>query len=168
MDALAERPSRITEVASPEPGSSSMPNLPSYPAMSVPNSSGCRRARRDFRRACKPQGLCAGSHPDKGALSTPFLPPYDGLCHAGRARSGWAFRSSCSRNATLPAHAAACVHRVLDICENYLGFSRPWFFQPYFERLEIILNVTWNNAQSGFGFLELGEDDGGEAPFSSR
>jgi hypothetical protein len=51
------------------------------------------------------------------------------------------------------------VRRVLDICEGYLGRRLPWFFEPTYERLEIVPHITWDNAQSGFGFLELGEDD---------
>ena len=60
----------------------------------------------------------------------------------------------------LDAHAYACVRRVLDICEGYVGREIPWFFQPTVERLEIVpLIPAWDNAQSGFGFLELGESD---------
>jgi hypothetical protein len=58
------------------------------------------------------------------------------------------------------AHAFACVRRVLDVCESYLGREIPWFFQPTYERLEIVPRLRWDNAQSGFGFLELGEDEG--------
>lgn len=50
----------------------------------------------------------------------------------------------------------ATVRRVLDIWEDY--FKRPieWAFQMYFERLELIPSIEWDNAQSGFGFLEFG------------
>jgi hypothetical protein len=59
----------------------------------------------------------------------------------------------------LAAHAFACVHRVLDICENYAGGEIRWFFAPTYERLEIVPHLVWNNSQSGFGFLEMGEDE---------
>lgn len=65
----------------------------------------------------------------------------------------------------LAAHAFACVHRVLDICESYLGQGLPWFFEPTYDRLEIVPRLEWDNAQSGFGFLELGEDDARGDPF---
>jgi len=65
----------------------------------------------------------------------------------------------------MAAHAFACVRRVLDICESYLGREIPWFFLPTYERLEIIPHLPWTNAQSGFGFLELGEDDTRDEPF---
>ena len=60
----------------------------------------------------------------------------------------------------LDAHCYACVRRVLDICEGYVGREIPWYFEPTVERLEIVpLIPAWDNAQSGFGFLELGESD---------
>jgi len=65
----------------------------------------------------------------------------------------------------LAAHAFACVRRVLDVCESYLGHEVPWFFQDSFERLEIVPLLKWDNAQSGYGFLELGEDNAREEPF---
>jgi hypothetical protein len=103
----------------------------------------------------------------KAPYQAPFLPPYAGLCHAP-AEAGPNGHFDHLVPGTRPfmaAHAFACVHRVLGICEGYLGTVLPWFFQPYFERLEIIPHVVWHNAQSGFGFLELGEDDFGETPF---
>jgi hypothetical protein len=57
------------------------------------------------------------------------------------------------------AQAYACVRRVLDICESYHGRSIRWFFEPARHRLEIIPRLQWDNAHSGFGYLELGEDD---------
>jgi hypothetical protein len=62
----------------------------------------------------------------------------------------------------LAAHAFACVHRVLDICENYVGGEIRWFFAPTYERLEIVPHLVWNNSQSGYGFLEMGEDESRE------
>lgn len=63
-------------------------------------------------------------------------------------------------DAFLSAHAYACARRTLDICEGYLGRSTIWHFEPAVERLEIIPYIAgWDNAQSGNGFLELGETD---------
>jgi hypothetical protein len=56
----------------------------------------------------------------------------------------------------LGAHAYACVHFVLDIWQSYLGRSVRWFFDQTFPKLEIVPLVDWNNAQAGYGFLELG------------
>ncbi len=58
------------------------------------------------------------------------------------------------------AHAFASVRRVLDVWESYLGHPTVWHFADTYERLEIIPSLDWNNAQSGFGYLELGQDQG--------
>ena len=50
----------------------------------------------------------------------------------------------------------ATVRRTLDIWEDYFGHSIPWHFEASFDRLEMIPLIDWDNAQSGFGFLEFG------------
>lgn len=50
----------------------------------------------------------------------------------------------------------ATVRRVLDIWEDYAGARIEWIFAQDFERLELIPLVDWNNAHSGYGFLEFG------------
>ena len=50
----------------------------------------------------------------------------------------------------------ATVRRTLDIWEDYFGHSIPWHFEASFDRLELIPLIDWDNAQSGFGFLEFG------------
>ena len=50
----------------------------------------------------------------------------------------------------------ATVRRVLDIWEDYFDRRIEWHFGLNFERLELIPLVRWDNAQSGYGFLEFG------------
>lgn len=50
----------------------------------------------------------------------------------------------------------ATVRRVLDIWQDYFGHRLDWHFESQFERLELIPLIDWDNAQSGFGFLEFG------------
>lgn len=50
----------------------------------------------------------------------------------------------------------ATVRRTLDIWEDYFGRTIPWHFEADFERLEMIPLIEWDNAQSGYGFLEFG------------
>ncbi|HJQ37621.1 MAG TPA: hypothetical protein VKB93_10820 [Thermoanaerobaculia bacterium] len=50
----------------------------------------------------------------------------------------------------------ATVRRVLDIWEDYFGHPLPWVFDVDFARLELIPLIEWDNAQSGYGFLEFG------------
>ncbi|MCA1491729.1 hypothetical protein [Sinorhizobium alkalisoli] len=68
----------------------------------------------------------------------------------------------------LAVHAYACVRFVLDIWQSYLGRPIRWFFDQRFPRLEIVAFVDWDNAQAGYGFLELGcsEVDGIRRPYA--
>ncbi|GGN62007.1 hypothetical protein GCM10010112_19740 [Actinoplanes lobatus] len=50
----------------------------------------------------------------------------------------------------------ATVRRVLDIWQDYFGRTIHWHFESDFDRLELIPLIEWNNAQSGYGFLEFG------------
>lgn len=54
------------------------------------------------------------------------------------------------------AHMYAVVRRVLDIWEDYFGHFIPWHFEDSFERLLLIPLIRWDNAHSGYGFLEFG------------
>lgn len=50
----------------------------------------------------------------------------------------------------------ATVRRVLDIWEDYFEHIIDWHFEPDFAKLELIPLIEWDNAQSGYGFLEFG------------
>jgi hypothetical protein len=50
----------------------------------------------------------------------------------------------------------ATVRRTLDIFQGYFGRTIPWHFETRFARMELIPLIEWDNAQSGFGFLEFG------------
>ena len=68
-----------------------------------------------------------------------------------------------------PAHAFACARFTLDVWENYLGEPLEWHFAERFEKLEISILPEWDNAQYGYGFLEIGsqfEKDGSVLPFT--
>jgi hypothetical protein len=103
----------------------------------------------------------------KEPYETPYLPPYSGDRHqpVPPGPDGHFDHLDPGTREFLAAHAFACVRRVLDISESYLGRQIPWFFQPTYERLEIVPRLPWANAQCGYGFLELGEDDTQEEPF---
>lgn len=50
----------------------------------------------------------------------------------------------------------ATVRFNLDIWEDFLGRTLDWHFAADLPRLELIPLVEWNNAQSGYGYLEFG------------
>ena len=58
------------------------------------------------------------------------------------------------------AHAYAAVRLALDVWEGYLGRRIPWHFAAQQAWLEIGLVPTYDNAESGWGWLELGADLG--------
>lgn len=60
------------------------------------------------------------------------------------------------------AHLYACVRWTLDIWEKYLGEVIAWHFARDYSALEIALLPQFDNAHSGYGFLEVGADDTGE------
>ncbi|MDO3431912.1 hypothetical protein QWJ46_04380 [Rhizobium sp. CBN3] len=104
----------------------------------------------------------------KSPYAAPYIPPYPGLLRppAEPGPDGHFDHIGPDSPAFLATHSYACTRRVLDICEGYLGRPLVWFFQPTLERLEIVPRIPhWQNAQSGFGFLELGESEG-ERPTS--
>ncbi len=54
------------------------------------------------------------------------------------------------------AHVFGCIRLVLDAWEGYFGQTIPWHFEQDLDRLEITLIPQYDNAQAGYGFLELG------------
>ncbi|MGR9277957.1 hypothetical protein ACU8KI_25540 (plasmid) [Rhizobium leguminosarum] len=96
----------------------------------------------------------------KRPYALPFLPPYRGLLRppVEPGPDGHFDHITPGSPGFLSAHSYACARRVLDVCEGYIGRSINWFFEPHLQRLEIVPHIVgWDNAQSGFGFLELGE-----------
>ncbi|NGO52164.1 hypothetical protein [Mesorhizobium camelthorni] len=99
---------------------------------------------------------------DKEPYEYPYLPPFVGEIFppAQAAFDGHFDQIPLNSRQFLAAHAFASVSRVLDIWESYLGRPIVWHFADTYERLEIIPWVEWDNAQSGYGYLELGQDRG--------
>lgn len=97
---------------------------------------------------------------DKKPYAYPDLPPYRGACappltpgpdgHFDQVEPGAPeFRA---------AHMFGTIRRVLDIWEGYLGRQIPWHFREHLERLELVPFLDWDNAHSGYGFIEAGID----------
>ena len=84
--------------------------------------------------------------PYRGSVFPPAMPDPDG--HFDHLEIGSpAFRA---------AHMYGTVRRVLDIWEAYAGRQIPWHFRDRYPQLELVPYVDWDNAQSGFGFIEAG------------
>ncbi len=88
----------------------------------------------------------------------PYLPPYRGRLHdpAEAAADGHFDHLHPDSAQFEAAHMYAVIRRVLDVWETYLGQRIDWHFADLYERLELIPHVDWQNAQSGFGYIEAG------------
>jgi len=108
---------------------------------------------------------------EKEPYRFPYLPPFAGATFpaAEPGPDGHFDRIPTDSRQFVAAHAFACVRRVLDIWEGYLGHPITWHFAETYERLEIVPWLDWENAQSGYGFLELGTEyqpDGTRYPYA--
>jgi hypothetical protein len=67
------------------------------------------------------------------------------------------------------AHAFAVIRFVLDVWERYFGRPIRWHFGHQFRRLEVAMRPEFDNAQCGYGYMEVGahhRGDGTVAPFA--
>ena len=87
-----------------------------------------------------------------------FLPPYQGLLSDPPQpdKEGHFDHLLPGTRQFEAAHVYAVIRRVLDVWECYLGHPLVWHFSNTFDRLELIPFVDWDNAQSGYGYIELG------------
>lgn len=94
------------------------------------------------------------------------LPPYVGPRHAAACpdAQGHFDHLQPGTRQFQAAHMYAVVRRVLDVWECYLGHPLRWHFETAYRRLELIPRIEWENAQSGYGFIESGmaRDEQGE------
>ncbi|WFE89902.1 hypothetical protein K1718_00685 [Roseibium porphyridii] len=97
---------------------------------------------------------------EKPVYEYPFQPPFTGEQHppAEAGPDGHFDHLDPSSRQFVCAHVFASLRRVLDIWESYLGHEVVWHFSQTYERLEIIPFVSWNNAQSGYGYMEFGTE----------
>jgi hypothetical protein len=101
----------------------------------------------------------------------PYLPPWDVLNRAPALpddTGNFDHLEPGTRQFEM-AHLYGAVRFTLDVWERYFGRPIPWHFRPPYQRLEISLLRTVDNAFAGFGFLEVGAHitDAGECqPFS--
>ncbi|MEM6665716.1 MAG: hypothetical protein AAF638_04870 [Pseudomonadota bacterium] len=99
---------------------------------------------------------------EKEPYSFPYMPPFVGAAHppATPGPDGHFDHLDPNSRQFVSAHIFAGVRFVLDLWESYVGHPFVWHFAQTYERLEIIPQVDWYNAQSGFGFMEFGRDTG--------
>ena len=94
-----------------------------------------------------------------------YLPPWDGFIHppAMPDADGNFIHIGPSDPEFEAAHLFASAHFTMDVWEGYFGRPIPWHFAATFDRLELSLLPSLDNAHIGWGFLETGgtrEHDG--------
>jgi hypothetical protein len=89
-----------------------------------------------------------------------YMPPYRGSTYAPAlpTSAGHFDRIEFGTVQFLAAHTYGTVRLVLDIWERLLGRRITWWHAPAIPRLELIPIVHWPNAQSGPGFIEMGQE----------
>ncbi|WP_434055739.1 MAG: hypothetical protein RDA78_13065 [Roseibium sp.] len=99
---------------------------------------------------------------EKPVYEYPYQPPFvgDSFPPAEAGPDGHFDHLDPQSRQFICAHVFATLRRVLDIWESYLGHEIIWHFAQTYERLEIIPQVNWHNAQSGYGYIELGIERG--------
>jgi hypothetical protein len=101
----------------------------------------------------------------------PYLPPYGGVAHAPVEPNAFGHFDDLEVDSHefRAAHMYGTLRRVLDIWEGYFERRIDWHFQDRYDRLELIPSLDWDNAQSGYGFIETGYEETDEKeirPFS--
>ena len=99
-----------------------------------------------------------------------YVPPYTGLVYspANPGRHGHFDEIAFGTEQFLAAHTYGTVRLVLDIWRYYLASPIVWWHADLFPEIELIPTVNWQNAQSGPGFIEMGQisdDLGRPQPF---
>jgi hypothetical protein len=95
----------------------------------------------------------------------PYMPPYKGESFppVEPGPDGHFDHYPADSREFVAVHVYGSLRRVLDIFESYVGDAIPWQFRETYEKLELIPLIGWENAQSGYGFMEFGHarDDAG-------
>lgn len=95
---------------------------------------------------------------DKQPYEFPYLPPYRGatLPPAQPDEQGHFDYLDVNSREFLAAHMYGIARRILDIWEDYFDKMIEWHFEDHYARLELIPMIDWDNAQTGYGFIETG------------
>ncbi len=100
-----------------------------------------------------------------------YLPPWDGDVYCVAEPDGLGHFDSVRIDSPQfeSAHLYGSVRWVLDIWESYFSDRVQWHFAGDYERMELSILPELDNAQIGYGFLEVGAhhtDEGERLPFS--
>ena len=114
-----------------------------------------------------------GMHEDHHGHPFVYLPPWDGLVYeqAEPDEDGHFLHYQDVNDGRFhAAHVYASIRFTLDVWEGYYGRPIKWHFRHHYDRAEITILPYFDNAQIGYGFVEIGTNvdktDGSLSPFS--
>ncbi len=114
-----------------------------------------------------------GVHEDSRGQSFVYLPPWDGPVYeqAEPDPDGHFLHYQDVNDGRFhAAHVYASIRFTLDVWERYYGRPIKWHFRSHYDRAEVIILPEFDNAQIGYGFVEVGTNvdkkDGSLSPFS--
>lgn len=96
---------------------------------------------------------------NKNPYNYPYLPPHTGQQNPPvepDPQTGHFDHLDVDSREFKAAQMYATVRRTLDIWEDYFGKTISWHFGTSYARMELVPLIHWDNAHSGFGFLEFG------------
>jgi hypothetical protein len=148
------------------------PQSPVLPAFAEPETVVIRRPPGGIGPGPSDERMYVADALDKSEpYAFPYLPPFAGPVHppARPGPDGHFDHFEVGTREFNAAHMYGTIRLVLDIWEDYFDGPIDWHFADHFSRLELIPNLDWNNAQSGYGFIETGfgfDEDYGDHPFA--
>ncbi len=114
-----------------------------------------------------------GMHKDDDGEDVAYLPPWDGPIHepAEPDEDGhFLHYTDINDGCFHAAHVYAAIRFTLDVWEGYYGRPVSWHFRNHYDRAEVNILPDFENAQIGYGFVEIGtnrdKQDGSLSPFS--
>jgi hypothetical protein len=114
-----------------------------------------------------------GMHQDEQGEDFVYLPPWDGPIFepALPDEEGHFLHYDDINDARFhAAHVYAAIRFTLDVWEGYYDRTIRWHFRNHYDRAEINILPDFENAQIGYGFVEIGtnrdREDGSLSPFS--
>jgi hypothetical protein len=148
------------------------PQAPVSPAFAEPETVVILRAPGSIGPGPSDERMYVADAQDKSQpYAFPYLPPFTGPVHAPvqPGPDGHFDHLEVGTREFNAAHMYGTIRFVLDIWEDYFGGPIDWHFADHYTRLELIPHLDWDNAQSGYGFIETGfgfDEDYGEHPFA--
>ncbi len=103
---------------------------------------------------------------EKDPYEYPNMPPYDDKKYSNKISTKDAVSIEPSDPRFYALNIYAVTRFALDMWEKYFGRKVNWWFDEYYERLELVALTHFSNAHCGYGFIETGYSSHDGLPFA--